>query len=194
MILKELKLSETTCIGGYYISPELCDKMIESFESNSQIHERGTSSDYINGVHINTNIKDSYDMALPPNFNIHPYGEYLFNLQKCLEKYVEKYSYINNNEAFSINEWYNIQKYNPGGGFKTWHFEETGVGRRCLVFMTYLNNVSDGGGTEFLYQNLQVKAEKGLTLLWPAHWTHTHRGIVSSTETKYIVTGWYGFK
>jgi len=40
---------------------------------------------------------------------------------------------------------------------------------------------------------LKVKPEKGLTLIWPADWTFTHRGIPSMSETKYIVTGWYNY-
>ena len=57
--------------------------------------------------------------------------------------------------------------------------------------MTYLNDVEDGG-TDFLYQNIQTKAEKGLTLIWPSIFTHTHKGIISPTKEKQIVTGWYG--
>ena len=61
---------------------------------------------------------------------------------------------------------------------------------RHLVFMTYLNDVKDDGQTEFYYQRLKIKPEKGLTLIWPADWTFTHRGIASNSEDKYIVTGW----
>ena len=32
---------------------------------------------------------------------------------------------------------------------------------RHMVFMTYLNDVSDGGETEFYHQDVKVKAEKG---------------------------------
>ena len=58
--------------------------------------------------------------------------------------------------------------------------------------MTYLNDVKDGG-TEFKYQNLTTPAKKGLTLIWPVYWTHTHRGQISNTQTKYITTGWFDF-
>ena len=58
--------------------------------------------------------------------------------------------------------------------------------------MTYLNDVKDGG-TEFLHQNITTPAKKGLTLIWPAFWTHTHRGVISKTKEKYIVTGWINF-
>ena len=56
--------------------------------------------------------------------------------------------------------------------------------------MTYLNNVPDGG-TEFLYQKITTPAKKGLTLIWPSDWTHTHRGQISNEHEKYIATGWY---
>jgi hypothetical protein len=59
--------------------------------------------------------------------------------------------------------------------------------------MTYLNDVHDGGETEFLHQKVIVPARKGLTLIWPADWTHVHRGIVSPTEEKYIIGGWFNF-
>ena len=59
--------------------------------------------------------------------------------------------------------------------------------------MTYLNDVGKSG-TEFLYQNIKVPAKKGLTLIWPTDWTHTHRGIISKNKEKTIVTGWFNFQ
>lgn len=57
--------------------------------------------------------------------------------------------------------------------------------------MLYLNTVEDGGGTEFKYINRVEKAEKGKMLIWPSDFTHTHRGVISPSEEKYIMTGWY---
>jgi prolyl 4-hydroxylase len=59
--------------------------------------------------------------------------------------------------------------------------------------MTYLNGVDDEGGTDFYYQRLRMRAKKGATLIWPVDWTHMHRGVVSPTQEKYIVTGWFSF-
>ena len=58
--------------------------------------------------------------------------------------------------------------------------------------MTYLNNVPDAG-THFKYQHIKTPAEKGLTLIWPSDFTHTHKGEISKKEEKYIITGWLGF-
>ena len=77
-----------------------------------------------------------------------------------------------------------------------WHCEKSGDEgniNRHLVFMTYLNDVTDGGETEWYYQKEKIKPEKGLTVIWPAEWMFTHRGVISKTQTKYITTGWYNF-
>ncbi len=91
-----------------------------------------------------------------------------------------------------------IQKYNPSQFYKAWHFETNGtaglIGNRFLVFMAYLNTVQKGGQTEYLYQKKKFKAEEGKLLIWPAYWTHTHRGCVAPKETKYIITGWWTYE
>lgn len=94
-----------------------------------------------------------------------------------------------------MSEAFNIQHYKPGEGFSAEHFERNGsfYFDRVLVFMTYLNDVEDGGGTYFRLQNLTTKAKKGLTLIWPAEFTHMHNGIISPTEHKYIATGWFNY-
>ena len=86
---------------------------------------------------------------------------------------------------------FNIQHYKPNGGYKAWHFERHHNEQlRIFAFMTYLNDVPDGG-TEFLYQDLTLKAKKGDTVIWPAEWTHTHKSQISTTHEKYIATGWF---
>ena len=87
----------------------------------------------------------------------------------------------------------NIQYYPPNGGYKVWHCERGSLdtSKRFLAYMTYLNDVTEGGETEFYWQNVSFKPKKGLSLIWPADFTHTHRGIVSKTQEKYITTGWY---
>ena len=59
--------------------------------------------------------------------------------------------------------------------------------------MTYLNTVTDQGGTHFHYQNYTANAVKGKTLIWPAEWTHAHSGEILKSGVKYIITGWMNF-
>ena len=91
---------------------------------------------------------------------------------------------------------YNFQKYEPGQGYHSLHCENDGregLGNRVLAWMFYLNTVPDGG-TYFENYDLSMDAVEGRLVIWPAYWTHVHRGITSHTQTKYIATGWHIFK
>ena len=75
------------------------------------------------------------------------------------------------------------------------HFERSNYANttRMLVWMTYLNDVTDGGGTHFVYQKHTFEAKRGRTLIWPSDFTHTHAGVVSPSQHKYIITGWLNY-
>ena len=175
----------TTFIGEYKIDDSICDRLIEH-------HKNGKKKQGLSGYDtIDKDAKDSIDVA---GKDIPYYYDYL---KVCIEKYKQTYIWSDKDQYYyDVLECPNIQYYPPGGGFKIWHFENDFKSplnkHRALVFMTYLNDVEDGG-TEFLHQHLSTPAKKGLTLIWPAYWTHTHKGIVSKLKEKYIVTGWINF-
>lgn len=92
------------------------------------------------------------------------------------------------------------QKYDRGqGGYFVWHSEVTPKpGRidtlqRVLFVMFYLNDVADGGETEFFYQKRKVEPRQGRMLISPAYFTHTHRGNVPASGDKYVLTSWVLF-
>jgi hypothetical protein len=90
---------------------------------------------------------------------------------------------------------YKIQKTEIGQGYHIWHSETTNrqLCNRILAWTLYLNDVEEGGETEFLYYPKRVKPKAGTFVLWPAGFTHTHRGNPPISNTKYIVTGWIEF-
>jgi hypothetical protein len=90
---------------------------------------------------------------------------------------------------------FKIQKTEPGQGYHVWHCE-SGVRENCtriLAWTLYLNDIEEGGETEFIYQHMRVKPKQGTLVMWPAAFTHTHRGNPPLSKTKYIVTGWIEF-
>ena len=190
--LKEHSLNFESFIGGWYIPENLCDEMIEIHKVNKHLHVEGTVGKNNNVDYSN---KKSKELIFTPNNFFNTFPNYTNLLQECLMNYIGKYEYANKVAKFSVNSNVKIQYYNKDEGFKNFHCENDGFSyfvKRHLVFMTYLNSVEDGG-TEFKYQNLITPAKKGLTLIWPTDFTHTHRGIISKTKEKYIVTGWYTF-
>ena len=87
---------------------------------------------------------------------------------------------------------YNLQKYNPSQGYHALHCENHGRGvERVLAWTLYLNTVTASGGTYYPEYDKTIDAVEGRLCIFPAFWTHAHKGIVSNTETKYIATGWY---
>jgi hypothetical protein len=143
---------------------------------------------------VNHRVKHSWDSSVNSNPGL--LARYRDHLQTCVNLYIQQYPWCNNYSAFDPEFPIMLQHYPPGGGFKIWHTERVSKGfdsARHLVFMTYLTTVSEGGGTEFLHQNITVSAVSGRTIIWPADWTFTHRGIVAPNEEKIIVTGWLSF-
>ena len=187
-------------IEGWYINPKVCDDLITYFEQSPKKERGGTLNTSTGKFQTKKNsTKISNDLGVfHRDEKDEPVKNYRIELGKVLNKYKEKYKYCDiNHTAWSLSEPFNIQKYEPHEGFLGYHCEKSsgrGVGSlRHLVFMTYLNDVTDGGETEFFYQKLKVKPKKGLTLIWGADWTFTHKGITSPTQTKYIATGWYSY-
>ena len=94
-----------------------------------------------------------------------------------------------------VNPIFNLQRYAPGEGFKSWHCdwttseEATEPVRRVLAWILYCNDLPEGG-TEFHWQEHHEPAERGKLLLFPAGLSHIHRGRVSHQHGKTIATGW----
>lgn len=79
-----------------------------------------------------------------------------------------------------------------GGGFHNWHSENNTANKtRFLVWSLFLNDVQEGGELEFLNYPIRIKPKKGSMALFPAYYTHVHRGNPPLSNTKYIATGWF---
>ena len=173
-------------IGGAFLSDlSICDKLIDIHENNS------------NKTIVEADYKKCEETYIDPQSNDVIVNTYVNLLQEVCNQYKSNYTFCNEGLYWSIREGVKIQKYHPNDAYYYWHYERNVEGdiqaRRHLGFLTYLNDVHDAGETEFFYQQLKIKPQKGFTIIFPAEWTHTHRGLASQTETKYIVTGWYNY-
>ncbi|MEO1616305.1 MAG: 2OG-Fe(II) oxygenase [Planctomycetota bacterium] len=103
------------------------------------------------------------------------------------------------NYLFRIGE-INVQHYQARvGGYPYWHSEvypQAGHNEalhRSLLFMYYLNDVAEGGTTDFVYQQKSIAPKAGRMVIAPAYFTHTHRGSMPVSNDKYILTSWMMF-
>ena len=136
-------------------------------------------SDYLSGMEL-----DISDLA-PQRMLVERFWNVVY------PAYSEKYGVLNQMANMTI-RLTKIQKTEIGGGYHIWHNEDDSPQnmRRVATFILYLNDVDEGGETEFLYYPKRVKAKQGRFIVWPAGFTHTHRGNPPLSNTKYIVTGW----
>jgi len=115
-------------------------------------------------------------------------------LQRCFNEYASQFDILkhNNLRCTSVK----MQKTDPGSGYHVWHAEQGGgsEGNRAIVYALYLNSLEHdaAGETEFLYQRLRIPPKENCMILWPAAFTHAHRGnVVHGDRSKYIITGWF---
>ena len=175
-----------------------CDYIINFFETNPEMHVLGTAG---GGDIVNEEYKKDTEIVLNINDSFNLRSIIVSGLNRCLKKYIKEYSGIELVRSWSLFELYKIQRYYPGEGYFQLHCENVGPTeeetalpeKRILAWMIYLNDVKDGGHTSFPSQKRKFQPRRGDVLIWPAYFTHPHRGIVSKTQTKYIISGWYSF-
>ena len=177
------------------LSKDKCERIINYFEEHKEFQEAGT----VGGRGIEPLKKIDTEMIFsfkngPSREVFSFFGEFLV---EAVEVYKKQYPFIDTGvNPWTINDVFKIQKYNPNEGYFVLHCENGGIPeetQRVLAWMIYLNDVTDGGYTDFPSQNKKFQPRRGDVLIWPAGWTHPHRGITSKSQTKYIVTGWYNY-
>lgn len=184
----DLKFRDFVGIYENVFSREECNQVIESFE---RYHRQGltysrSSCHEIDDISLNL-VDDVIEIEREPEFVkpfIQRYQEIIYPL------YNRQFSILQN-----LSKHYprilKIQKTYPSGGYHVWHCEHNGTkSNRLLSWILFLNDVEEGGETEFLYQSFRVKPKAGTLILFPSFFTHTHRGNPPLEGVKYLATGW----
>jgi prolyl 4-hydroxylase len=83
-----------------------------------------------------------------------------------------------------------VKRYDPGGSDRFQpHFDSIGeVCNRYLVFLWYLNDVIEGGETEFLDLDIRCRPRTGRLLVFPPFWMYRHAGRAPVSNAKYILS------
>ena len=195
--MKRLKLDsdQINFIGIWNLeNNELCKDIINFFETNIDLQKDGTTGDG-----KKTELKKTTDINIHPN-NLKEekfvhIKNYIKSLHNCYLDYQEQWPFLKDKINTVDIPTFNIQRYNPGDHFSHIHTERSSLNslHRVFAWMTYLNDVDDSGKTHFTHYDLKIKPEIGKTLIWPAEWTHAHRGEILNNGVKYIITGWMHF-
>ena len=192
-----MNLSDLIYIRHNVLDKEFCNSIIEKFNADDR-----KSTGLIGDGYINEDIKKSLDLNISKyddwseedkvfeksfSDNIKLYIDYLQNFTKSFEDYD-----INLPSLDFRDRGYLVRVYNKGEGYFNWHndfsfYKDSGF--RLLTLIWYLNNVEEGGQTEFIDGTI-IKPKRGSVLIFPTSWYLAHRGKMPISNKKYIVTGW----
>jgi len=170
-------------------SKEDCEGIIKDIQS---LEDQSFLSYDRSALHLQDheaiNVAYNYDWDLPTSTRLSK--NILPKFKKCADEYLQTFSVLGRNKYLIYD--LKIKKIPICGGFHNWHYENGSISDapRAFVMQLYLNDDFEGGETEFLYQNRRELAVAGDVIMFPAGYTHTHRGNPPIGGTKYIATSW----
>ena len=191
----EKTVNITNFVGVYdnYITEQECQKAIKLYENQNKFNK---TVNRIGGENASILKKqDQQYFANGDNIDVwwQDLKTMMFNFDIAWNHYIKN---VGADDAYGVPFNFTtlkIQKTLPTEGYHVWHIEH-GQGyeneARAFVFSIYLNDVKEGGETEFLHFSKRVKPKTGRIVIWPAGFPYVHRGNPPLSGEKYILTSW----
>ena len=183
------------------LNKEHCEELIKIYEDSAELNFAISRKDMgVEKIHQDNNLvfigskkyvnDDIFFDAVQP-----PVQQFVNLAWTSYEEYAKKYGVLTSLASHRFYDSIKIQKTKPAEGYHVWHCEHDNRknGSRLLLVMVYLNDVEEGGETEFLYQSRRIKPKQGTMVICPSGFTHTHRGNPPLTGIKYMINGWIEF-
>jgi len=172
------------------ISHDFCDELIWTFD---KMREQGFSYTRKKQKGFESTIMKDLSVTVC-DVNIPKYWSQSIKITNMLTNHFDAYFDQYPNDGNMVISGVKIQKTLPSEGYHIWHSDGGGSDMsRVLTFVYYLNDVEEGGETEFLHQSKKIKPKKGNAVWFPSCYTHLHRGNPPISGEKYIMTGWLSY-
>tara|TARA_B100001094_G_scaffold320384_1_gene366533 strand:- start:2031 stop:2627 length:597 start_codon:yes stop_codon:yes gene_type:complete len=194
--MDEKTVNITNFIGVYdnYITENECDNAIRFFENENKFNKTVNRIAFEQASILQK--QDQQYFAGSENLDVwwDTFKPMMVNFDLAWNHYIKS---TGADEAYDNGPFHftsmKIQKTLPTEGYHIWHIEHNkGFDNepRAFVFSIYLNDVEEGGETEFLHFSKRVKPKKGRIVIWPAAFPYLHRGNPPLSGEKYILTSW----
>ena len=179
-------------------SQDFCDLLIKVFENNDE--KKQTYIGQMAGG-INLDVKNTKELNLFDHSDILNKFEFFPKMNEELSNHflgnlTYRHYFDSSRRLFTQSckyETCQLQKYKKGEGhYGEWHVEVENLksSNRIFSMIVYLNDVSDGGETEFLYSNTKIKPKKGSVVIFPSSFPFVHKGNKPNSNDKYIISTW----
>ena len=193
---KEKTFKIENFIGLYdnYITEDECDKAIKLFDQQKKFQKTLDRKTFENSMAVDK--KDMQYFAISNNLDVwwSELKSLIVNFDQAFRHYIQETGAegVYDNGEFHFTQ-LKLQKTLPTEGYHVWHIEHCkGFANepRAFAFSIYLNDVEEGGETEFLHFSKRIKPKKGRIVIWPASFPYVHRGNTPLSGEKYILTSW----
>lgn len=164
---------------------EFCAQMLDSFNKMGQFHSnngRGHQVALNQSTWVELNIQPHVDQAFM--------GFFYKQIDRYLAQYNERLPMLLPVPPWPHLEDLRIKRYrcDAEDRFQP-HFDAAEKhANRYMVFLWYLNDVDEGGETEFPDLGIKVQARAGRLLMFPPYWMFQHAGLRPISNDKYIVS------
>jgi hypothetical protein len=188
--VRQFSLDQFIGIFSNAINDDLCFEFIKWF---NEISEQGITMSAMEEVGTPTNIRKDEAVLIPSRIPMHCFPRELCmplwqNILECFDFYDKKYAI----ERPTTSHVFKIHRVQPTEGYHVWHHEHDYFSPyRSLAWMIILEAPVRGGETEFLYQSMRIEPKVGQLAIWPAGFTHKHRGNPPLEGQKTYLTGWF---
>jgi hypothetical protein len=187
----EMKLEQFVGIFPNAISDDLCSEFVHYFDTISEYNLTASTIDETNGMPAS--LRKDEVVCIPSDL---PTSCFPKGMCRTLVQNISGFADIYKTE-FIIDEPmasydFKIHRVQPGQGYHLWHQEHAfWTSYRTLAWMIVIEAPKRGGETEFLHQSIRIEPKVGQLAIWPAGFTHKHRGNPPLEGQKTYITGWF---
>ena len=168
------------------LDERVCDELIEIFNTNSSFHERYDNDKIPNFTQLNL-MSNNLISSFMRNHLVHKSFEIVREYRERLPDETKFWP-----KKFGFEE-FRIKHYKANGVDEfDMHVDaiSNSTAKRFLVFFWYLNDVEEGGNTDFPYLNISVKPKKGSVFMFPPMWLFPHKGCPVTKGEKYLLSSY----
>jgi prolyl 4-hydroxylase len=164
---------------------DLCARLVAGFEDAAHRH-----APHGRGYERGLEQSSWTELDITPLADDGMKGFFIAQIEKYLRQYNESVPLTIPLSDYGSYQPLRIKRYRASGSdaFQT-HFDALGnLSHRYLVFLWYLNDVAEGGETEFGDLGIRIAARTGRLLVFPPYWMYQHAGLPPISNDKYIIS------